>query len=178
MSNQINTQEVIQKEFFNIFEISHLFNVSGITARRYIKNILDKIDLLEDKLKLSNENDRPPILQELNALVGKARKRVVGQTQSGEALYILELSNKEAFENWELRPNIKETIPDAENLITQELNQAGAQPQQSQESGAQTQATEKAPEKIAQKVTVDAFGQKYVQLLETQLSEKDATIKD
>ena len=63
-------------------------------------------------------------------------------------------------------------------MITQELNQAGAQPQQSQESGAQTQAPEKAPEQSAQQVTVDAFGQKYVQLLETQLSEKDATIKD
>lgn len=198
MSNQINTQEVIKKEFLNIFEISHLFNVSGITARRHIKTILDKIDLLEDKLKLCPPNDKPPILQELNALVGKARKRVIGQTQGGESMYVLEISNKEAFENWDLRPNIKTIVKDAENLITQESakNDNLSNHEDTQDPDLSTQnpnqdadydnaSVIQEPKVSTQNAAPDdnqseinGLGEKYVKLLESQLLEKDATIKD
>jgi hypothetical protein len=228
MNNQIDTQEIIKKEFLNIFEISQLFSVSGITARRHIKEILEKIDLLENKLKLSVPQDKPPILQELGALLGKARKRVIGQTQAAESMYILELSRKEAFANWELRPSVRTSIPDAESLSTQSSDQGGDQNDQGgtqnwpkfdqgvdqrgdqnqflsnqksnlsnqnnvlsnqkpDQGGDQTgNLSNQIPDLITQKpdnngereVIVDAFAQKYIRLLETQLEEKDATIKD
>jgi hypothetical protein len=211
MNNQINTQEVIKKDFLNIFEISQLFSVSGITARRHIKEILEKVDLLEDKLKVSAPQDKPPISQELSPLLGKARKRVIGLTQAGESMYILELSRKEAFAVWELRPSAKNLIPDVENLSTQNSDQAfdqGGDHEDTQKGdqysnlsnqteflsnqkgapgGDQTEhLITQEPEASSQKgdsprekeLVVDAFVQKYIQLLESQLTEKDATIKD
>jgi hypothetical protein len=208
VTNQINTQEVIKKEFLNIFEVSHLFDVSAITVRRYIKNIFEQIAIAEDKLNLSTQNDKTKLYRELEALSNRARKRVIGQTKAGESIYLLELANKEAFANWQLRPTIKAVIQENENLVTQEAthidsvgsseaslstqkpdttihedNQASTQ-EADQASNRGSDMSTQEPEERSPKteniqwVANDGFSQKYIQLLETQLSEKDDTIKD
>jgi hypothetical protein len=188
MSNQINTQEIIKKDFLNIFEISHLFDVSGITARRHIKSILEKIALLEDKIKLNTQSDQALLTQELVSLNTKVKKKVIGQTRDGQDMYLLELASKEAFANWELRPTIKTVIQETERLSTQDIIQPvqpvsqSSQPITQDDSSGNNQHPEsiiqKTSEQNSQPLIVDAFAGKYVQLLETQLSEKDATIKD
>jgi hypothetical protein len=196
LSSQINAQEVIKKDFLNIFEVSHLFDVSAITVRRYIKSIFEQIAATEGKL-LSTQNDKAKLYQDLEALSNKARKRVIGQTKSGESMYLLELANKEAVANWQLRPAIKTVIQEREDLTTQEATQLSNQidTMSTQKAEAATQETARVsnqkpdagvqkPEENSQKteqtqwVAAESLNQKYVQLLETQLSEKDDTIKD
>jgi hypothetical protein len=206
LSSQINAQEVIKKDFLNIFEVSHLFDVSAITVRRHIKSIFGQIAATEGKL-LSTQNDKAKLYQELEALSNKARKKIIGQNKAGESIYLLELANKEAFAIWQLRPTIKAVIQENEGLSNQKVAQQGEQGDQTdvlstQEPELSTQKPDIAapaadklstkesegnsmePEKDTQKTEQiqwapsDSFGQKYVQLLETQLSEKDDTIKD
>jgi hypothetical protein len=196
MMNQINTQEIIKKFFLNIFEVSHLFDVSAITVRRYIKNIFKEITETEEKLNLSNQNDKAKLYGELENLSAKARKRVIGQTKSGESLYLLELANKEAFENWQLRPTIKAVIQGTENIASQGDDQLsiktdpvdnGGANMSTQKSSGSTQKQEVSNQKLeegTQRIEqiqwseADSFGQKYIQLLESQLLEKDDTIRD
>lgn len=177
MSNQINTQAIIKKAFLNIFEISYLFDVSGITVRRHIKNILEKIALVGEKIRLSTQDDKALLTQELRDLLGKARKRVIGQTKEGESIYLLELSNREAFASWQLRPTIKAAIRETEKLPTQEPNQVSTQKNDLDNQNPKM-INQKEGEPNNQEVAIGGYGQKYVQLLETQLSEKDDTIKD
>lgn len=162
MTTQINTQEILKKNFINIFEISLLFDVSGITARRHIHGILKEIELLKDKLKLSTQKDEALITQELNALLGKVRKRVVGQTKDGEDIFILELAKEEALAKWGLRPAVVQENPD----FTAQTAQAAPEP---------VHLTTQKPD---QEIISDEYSKKYISLLETQLVEKDSTIKD
>jgi hypothetical protein len=199
MEDQINVQEILKKDFLNIFEISYLFDVSGITARRHIKSIMDNIALIEDKIKLDTQEDKTMMEQELNVLSGKARKRVVGQTKSGQTMYLLELANKEAFANWQLRPAIRGVAKEPQNVPTQNLSNqnlhtqkpvdtiqnvppAAVLPEQkpAEPAPAPDLPTQNIPTQNLsnQWMAFDGFSDKYLKLLESQLSEKDDTIKD
>jgi hypothetical protein len=197
--SQINTQEILKKDFLNIFEISYLFDVSGITARRHIKGIMDKMAEIENKMKLDTQEGTALLAQELNVLAGKARKRVVGQTKSGQTIYLLELANKEAFANWQLRPAIKGVVQEPQNAPVPKMPAQNMPAQKTvdtiQSVSAAVQAPESKPAEPAplqdlptqnvptqnlsnQWMAFDGFGEKYIKLLESQLSEKDDTIKD
>jgi hypothetical protein len=175
MINQINIQEVLKKNFINIFEISHLFDVSGITARRHINGILKEIELLKDKIKLDTQGDNALLIQELNTLLGKVRRRVIGQTKMGEDIFILELAKEEALAKWELRPDVQEAQnPTAQNPEIEPDQLSNQEPDQKRDQD-NTQKTEK---QNFQEVIIGDYGSKYVSLLESQLTEKDDTIKD
>jgi hypothetical protein len=164
MDNQLNTKEILRKDFLNIFEISHLFDVSGITARRHINEILGEIDLLQDKMKLDIQGDGALITQKLNTLSGKARRRVIGRARNGKDIFILELSKKEAMAKWGMRPTVVEEMRNVTTqMTTQMINQ---------------EDNHQAETENNQEVIGDGYGQKYIELLESQLTEKDDTIKD
>lgn len=159
----------MENEFIDIFEISHLFNVSGITARRYINEILNEMELLEEKVKLDTQKDDSLSIQKLNDLSKKARRRIIGQTKAGKDMFILELSKSEALSKWGLRPSAKTSAECAQNMTNQNVKSATQMINQEDDQG---NYKENAGE------VVDSFGQKYIKLLESQLNEKDDTIKD
>jgi hypothetical protein len=167
MTTQMNNEETLKKDFINIFEISHLFDVSGITARRYINGIFKEIELMQEKLKLADQADQAMTTQKLKTLSDRVRRKVVGQTKAGEDIFILELAKKEALEKWPLRPTVKtasqETPDQAEQATVKETVQMPDQLSNQMSN---------------QNLVTDIYGQKYISLLETQLTEKDNTIKD
>jgi hypothetical protein len=188
MIESMNTQDILKKDFLNIFEISNLFEVSAITVRRHIKNIFKEISFIEDNLKLSTPDDKALLIQKLESLSSRARKRIVGQTKAGGSMYLLELSSKEAFANWQLRPTITAVNEEYEKreqepilhtnqvkpMITPEselTNQENDKNNQSEKEGI------KSTEYVGNGTSV-GFAEKYLQLLEAQLLEKDDTIKD
>jgi hypothetical protein len=194
MITQINAQEVIKKDFINIFEISLLFDVSGITARRYINGIFKEIDSLKEQLKLIDQNDQGVINQKIEVLSGKVRRRVVGKTKANGDIFILELAKKEALESWSLRPDIKDVFQQEINQVkepTQPKQNISVDQNEQVEKNQQANNQPLAPEPDQPQVSLpkveryeqpnlvtDIYGQKYVTLLETQLVEKDNTIKD
>jgi hypothetical protein len=177
MTNQMSTQEIIKKDFINIFEISHLLDVSGITARRYINGILEEIELLKSQIKLDTQDDKALSNQRLNTLLSKARRRVIGQTKAGEDIFILELAREEALAKWGLRPAAKADIKKIQDMTAQAPVQPAAQPDIQASSQIYQEDIRKTEDKTGE-VAIDTFGSKYISLLESQLTEKDNTIKD
>jgi hypothetical protein len=196
MITQLSAQEAIKKEFISIFEISLLFDVSGITARRYINGIFKEIELLESKLKSADQNDPDLINQKIKVLSDKVRRRVIGQTKIGEDIFILELARKEALENWDLRPSAKDIIQKetdqvdqsnqttqtdqtTQNIQTDQTSQGGNQQTVQAISQENPQNSLPRAERYEpQNLVTDIYGQKYISLMESQLVEKDNTIKD